>query len=87
MSGRQADLVVVGYGAAGAAAAITAVDLGADVVVLEKQPREGHTPSTRMSGGILMACGGGCPTRSPAGPSTSGSPPRRSSCAATQTAG
>jgi succinate dehydrogenase/fumarate reductase flavoprotein subunit len=46
-----ADFVVVGYGAAGAAAAINAADGGASVTVLEKQPSEWHTPSTRASGG------------------------------------
>jgi succinate dehydrogenase/fumarate reductase flavoprotein subunit len=46
---------VVGFGAAGAAAAITARRLGANVLVLEKQPEEHHTPSTRMSGGLIMA--------------------------------
>src|SRR3954462_8289838 len=49
-----ADLVVLGYGAAGAAAALTAARAGASVVVLEKQPRNRHTPSTRMSGGLVM---------------------------------
>lgn len=49
------DLVVVGYGGAGAAAAITAHDAGASVVVLEKQAADAHTPSTRMSGGLVMA--------------------------------
>jgi succinate dehydrogenase/fumarate reductase flavoprotein subunit len=47
----SADLVVVGYGAAGAAAAIRAADEGATVILLEKQPAEWHTPSTRASGG------------------------------------
>lgn len=51
----EVDLVVVGFGGAGAAAAITAHDLGASVVVLEKQPAGAHTPSTRMSGGLVMA--------------------------------
>ena len=46
--------MVVGFGGAGAAAAITAADLGADVVIVEKQPREQHTPSTRLSGGRIM---------------------------------
>jgi succinate dehydrogenase/fumarate reductase flavoprotein subunit len=49
-----ADLVVVGYGAAGAAAALAAERLGADVLVCEKQASNRHTPSTRMSGGIVM---------------------------------
>ena len=33
---READVIVAGYGAAGAATAITARDEGSDVVVLEK---------------------------------------------------
>ena len=49
-----ADLAVVGYGAAGAAAAFTAVRAGASVVVLEEQPRTRHTPSTRMAGGLVV---------------------------------
>ena len=49
-----ADVVVVGFGGAGSAAAITASDLGADVVVVEKQPESRHTPSTMMLGGGLM---------------------------------
>lgn len=51
----EVDLVVVGFGGAGAAAAITAHDAGARVVVLEKQAAGAHTPSTRMSGGLVMA--------------------------------
>lgn len=58
----SADVVVVGYGGAGAVAAITAHDYGAKVLILEKQPADtpteiNHTPSTRMSGGIFI-----CPT-------------------------
>lgn len=52
--GDTADVVVVGFGAAGAAAALEASRRGASVVVVEKQPAELHTPSTRMSGGIVM---------------------------------
>ncbi len=48
------DLVVVGFGAAGAATALAAAELGAAVTILEKQPAGAHTPSARMSGGILM---------------------------------
>jgi alkylation response protein AidB-like acyl-CoA dehydrogenase len=51
----EADLVVVGFGGAGAACAIAAADHGASVIVLEKQPEDRHTPSTYMSGGIVMA--------------------------------
>lgn len=48
------DVVVVGYGAAGVAAAVTAADADADVVVVERNPADRHTPSTRMSGGMIM---------------------------------
>lgn len=49
------DIVVVGFGAAGAAAALTAAEHGASVVIIEKLPRDGHTPSTMMSGGLIMS--------------------------------
>jgi succinate dehydrogenase/fumarate reductase flavoprotein subunit len=52
---RSADIVVVGFGCAGLAAAITAWRAGAETLVLEKQPADAHTPSTRMSGGMMMA--------------------------------
>lgn len=48
------DLVVVGYGAAGVAAAITAARRGARVALVEKQPKAAHYSSTRMSGGMFM---------------------------------
>lgn len=51
---KQTDLVVVGYGAAGAAAAVTAARRGARVVLIEKQRRDAHYSSTRMSGGLIM---------------------------------
>ena len=50
----EADLIVVGYGAAGVAAAVTAARKGARVVLLEKQRQEAHYSSTRMSGGLIM---------------------------------
>jgi succinate dehydrogenase/fumarate reductase flavoprotein subunit len=52
---READLVVVGFGGAGAAAALAAAELNATALILEKQPATRHTPSTSMSGGIVMA--------------------------------
>jgi len=52
---RSADLVVVGFGGAGAATALAGAELGATVLILEKQPAARHTPSTSMSGGIVMA--------------------------------
>ena len=51
----EADVVVVGYGGAGAAAALAAAERGAEVLVVEKQPQGRHTPSTKMGGGALMA--------------------------------
>src|SRR5258708_3620787 len=51
----EADLIVIGFGAAGACAAITGADAGVNVLVLEKQPEAWHTPSTRASGGQIMA--------------------------------
>ena len=48
-------LVIIGYGAAGAAAAITADRLGAEILILEKQGPDAHSPSTRMSGGLIMS--------------------------------
>jgi succinate dehydrogenase/fumarate reductase flavoprotein subunit len=50
----EAGLVVIGYGAAGAAAAITASHLGASVILVEKQSQQSHTPNIAMSGGMFM---------------------------------
>ena len=38
----EADVVVVGFGAAGVAAAVSAHELGAKVVILEKAPEGEH---------------------------------------------
>jgi len=48
---QEADVVVVGFGGAGAAAAITADSAGAKVLILEKNPEGGG--NTRYSGGSL----------------------------------
>jgi succinate dehydrogenase/fumarate reductase flavoprotein subunit len=48
--GKEADVVVVGYGGAGVVTAITAHDAGAKVLILEKAPIEGGG-CTRMAGG------------------------------------
>ncbi len=47
---KEADVVVVGLGAAGVAAAVTAHDLGAEVVVLEKAPEGQEGGNTRVAG-------------------------------------
>jgi len=50
---KEADVVVVGYGGAGAAAAITAHDAGAKVLILEKAATGGG--STYFSGGFFAS--------------------------------
>ena len=52
---RETDIIAVGYGAAGAAVALSAADSGAQTLIVEKQPPATHTPSTRLSGGQIMA--------------------------------
>lgn len=51
----EADVVVIGFGAAGSAAAIEAAQAGADVLVLD---RFGGGGATALSGGIVYAGGG-----------------------------
>jgi 3-oxo-5alpha-steroid 4-dehydrogenase len=51
----EADVVVVGFGAAGACAAIEAADAGAQVVVLDRFEGGG---ATALSGGVVYAGGG-----------------------------
>jgi succinate dehydrogenase/fumarate reductase flavoprotein subunit len=46
----EADVVVVGFGAAGVAAAVTAHDMGAKVVILEKAPEGQEGGNTRVAG-------------------------------------
>ncbi len=47
---KEADVVIVGFGGAGAAAAITASDLGARVLMLEKAPEGEEGGNTRIAG-------------------------------------
>ena len=59
----EADVVVVGFGAAGFAASVAAHDLGAEVVILEKAPEGEHGGNTRVAGqGYLNTS---TPTRPP----------------------
>lgn len=49
-----ADVVIVGYGGAGAVTAIEAADAGANVLVLEKNPVDRHFCNTNVAGGIFI---------------------------------
>ncbi len=51
----EADVVVVGFGAAGACAALEAAAAGAEVIVLD---RFGGGGATALSGGVVYAGGG-----------------------------
>src|ERR1700730_6074874 len=46
----EADVVVVGFGAAGMAPSVTAFELGAKVVILEKAPEGQEGGNTRVAG-------------------------------------
>src|SRR4051794_28594557 len=50
----EADVVVVGFGAAGVAAALTAARDGADVLVLERQLETAHTPTAKAAASYVM---------------------------------
>ena len=47
------DVVVIGFGGAGACAAIEAHDAGATVAIIEKNPEDAHWSNTRLSGGVF----------------------------------
>ena len=55
VSSRETDVAVVGYGGAGATAAITAADLGAKVLIVEKAVSGGG--NTRLSAGSVRTFG------------------------------
>jgi len=46
----EADVVVAGFGAAGFASSVSAHDLGAKVLILEKAPEGEHGGNTRVTG-------------------------------------
>ena len=48
---KHADIVIIGFGAAGGCSAITAHDAGVEAIILEKQPENKHYSNSRMSGG------------------------------------
>src|SRR5262245_4419050 len=48
------DVAVLGFGNAGAVAAVTAHDAGGRVVVLEKQPEATHRPNSRYAAGFFL---------------------------------
>ncbi len=50
----ESDVVIVGYGFAGAAAAIAAHDAGAKVLLLEKAPEKHKGGNSRISGNIIF---------------------------------
>ncbi|MEV0308434.1 FAD-dependent oxidoreductase [Nonomuraea fuscirosea] len=51
---RTVDVVVLGLGDAGAVAAVTAHDAGAEVLVVEKQQAAGHRPNSRYAAGFFL---------------------------------
>ena len=55
MSDLEADVIVIGFGAAGASAALEAAEAGADVLVVDRFTGGG---ATALSGGIVYAGGG-----------------------------
>ncbi|HBC08611.1 MAG TPA: FAD-binding dehydrogenase, partial [Rhodospirillaceae bacterium] len=46
---RETDVIVLGFGGAGVAAAVTAHDQGAEVLILEKAPEGLHGGNTRIA--------------------------------------
>ncbi|MEG0375976.1 MAG: FAD-dependent oxidoreductase, partial [Raoultibacter sp.] len=60
----ESDVVIVGFGGAGAAAAWEALNAGDSVTILEKQDKAGG--STKICGGLIFL-GGGTPTQKAAG--------------------
>ncbi len=51
----ETDVLVIGYGGAGAVTAVTAHDTGARVMVIEKQAEDAHTSNTQMCLGVFLS--------------------------------
>lgn len=51
---KTVDVVVIGNGCAGPVAAIVAAEKGAEVLILEKQPKATHHTNTSMAGGSIL---------------------------------
>lgn len=49
-----AQVLILGYGLAGAVAAVTAHDAGAEVLIVERQPQRRRRPNSRFSGGLFI---------------------------------
>src|SRR5580704_7722940 len=54
---KTVDVIVVGFGDAGAVAAMTAHDSGAEVLIVEKQQADARRPNSRFSGGLFISPG------------------------------
>lgn len=50
---KTTDVIVVGFGLAGGAAAITADSHGAEVTIIEKQPEKGYVSNSSLSAGLF----------------------------------
>ncbi len=50
----ETDVLIVGYGGAGAVSAIEAADAGAQVMILEKNPDTLHVCNTNTAGGLIL---------------------------------
>ena len=46
---KESDVVIVGFGGAGVAAAVSAYDLGSEIMILEKAPKGLHGGNTRVA--------------------------------------
>jgi succinate dehydrogenase/fumarate reductase flavoprotein subunit len=52
---KTVDVIVVGFGDAGAVTAMTAHDAGAEVLIVEKQRADARRPNSRFSGGLFIS--------------------------------